>query len=293
MYISIADLFEMGYSITDDIDGVDEDHETQLFNIGYNLFVAFFDKLYPDKRLSEKVVKTTKYGVLTNVWGDDDGDAFNDFFNPRDVMELVDPVALTGTITFTNGSNIVTAASGAFETDLEVGDIVFLDGEEQYGAVVKSISNDSYLILDTDYAGTGGAGTGYVLGDETARVDKTSARFTINDEKGFYTDLDRIYFPGYDVGTYFRVRYLPEIIPITSATNRTTLKFMPFKYRHFFAKFLAAMYSVVEEEQNLTAHAELEFEKNFSGMGEQYNDSRPIIVRPSTSTGNPKYDYPQ
>lgn len=298
MNISIADLFEMGYSITDDIDGVDAEHETQIFNIGYNLFIIKFDKLYPGKRFTEKVVKSTKYGVLTNVWGDDgSGGTFNDFFQPHDVMEITDPVDLTGTVTFTTDSTAVSAVNGAFESQLEAGDIIFLDGEEQYGAVVQSITDDNNLILDAEYEGTGGAGTGKVLGVEVKDLPEKTSRFVLDesdseDEKGFYKDLDRIYFPGYNAGTYFRLRYLPEIAPITSATLRTTEKFMPFKYRHFFARYIAAMYAVVEEEQNLTAHAELEFDKNFAGMGKQYNNTKPIIVTPRTVKNNPKYDYP-
>jgi len=298
MNISIADLLSMGYSITDDIDGINEDHENDVFNIGYNLFIEKFDKLYPNKRFTEKIVKSTKYGVLTNAWGDDgDGGTFNDFFQPHDVMELDTAINLTGVITFTASSTAVSAVGGAFESELEAGSIIFLEDEEGSFAVVQSITDDDNLVIDEVYGGTGGAGTGILMGDEKKDSPEKNSRFSLDDNsednKGWFKDLTRIYFPGYTVQTYFRIRYLSEIVPIDASTPRTTQKFMPFKYRRFFARYLAAMYAVVEEEKNLTDHAELEFEKNFDGMGKQYNNSKPIIVRPRNVSGNPKYDYPQ
>lgn len=298
MLISIADLLEMGYSITDDIDGLDASHETQVFNIGYNLFIIKFDKLYPEMRLSEKVVKSTKRGVLTNAWGDDgDGGTFNDFLVPYDVIEINSPVNMTGVITFTNGSAAVSAVGGAFESDVEIGDQIFLDGEEQNFGTVESITDDDNLVLEEEYGGAGGSGIGVILGTDKQNVPKRNTRFTFEeadseDAKGFFKDLSRIYFPGYTQATYFRIRYAKEILPIDNSTPRTTEKFMPFKYRHFFARYVAAMYAVVEEEQNLTAHAELEFEKNFQGMGKQYNVSKPIEVRPRNILVDSNHNYP-
>lgn len=67
-------------------------------------------------------------------------------------------VAVTGTVTFTNGSAAVSATSGAFTTELAVGDNIYLDGEYSDGVRILSITDDDNLVLESNYLGTGGAG---------------------------------------------------------------------------------------------------------------------------------------
>lgn len=68
--------------------------------------------------------------------------------------------ALTGTMTFTNGSTAVSASGGAFTTEISVGDTIYLDGEYSDGVRVESITDDDNLVLVEEYGGTGGAGNG-------------------------------------------------------------------------------------------------------------------------------------
>ena len=77
------------------------------------------------------------------------------------VLAEANEVALTGTITFTNGSTAVSAAGdGAFTTEVAVGDYIYLDSEYANRARVASITDDDNLVLSANYAGTGGAGSG-------------------------------------------------------------------------------------------------------------------------------------
>lgn len=69
-------------------------------------------------------------------------------------------VAFTGTVTFTNGSAAVSAVGGLFTTELTVGDLIYLDAEYANIGQIKSISNNTNLVLEEVYAGAGGAGIG-------------------------------------------------------------------------------------------------------------------------------------
>ncbi len=76
------------------------------------------------------------------------------------VLAEANEVALTGTITFTNGSTAVSATGGGFLTEVAVGDSIYLDGEYANRMTVASITDDDNLVLSANYAGTGGAGNG-------------------------------------------------------------------------------------------------------------------------------------
>lgn len=96
--------------------------------------------------------------------------ADNDYFTIRAINDdktLTTPTlpeaneaAITGTMTFTSGSAAVSAAGGAFTSELSVGDLVYLDGEYASRANIASITDDDNLVLTAVYAGTGGAGSG-------------------------------------------------------------------------------------------------------------------------------------
>jgi len=65
--------------------------------------------------------------------------------------------ALTGTITFTNGSKTVTGSGSSFTTELAVGDRIQLDADATL-MKVAAIATDISLTLDNLYDDTGGAG---------------------------------------------------------------------------------------------------------------------------------------
>ena len=65
--------------------------------------------------------------------------------------------ALTGTITFTNGSATVTGSGSAFTTELAAGDFIQLDADASLKKIA-SIATDTSLTLDNLYNDTGGAG---------------------------------------------------------------------------------------------------------------------------------------
>lgn len=61
--------------------------------------------------------------------------------------------ALTGTISFTNGSTAVSASGGAFLSEIAVGDWIYETGEAANAAQVASITDDDNLVLEENYAG--------------------------------------------------------------------------------------------------------------------------------------------
>lgn len=67
---------------------------------------------------------------------------------------------LSGTVTFTNGSNQVTAVGGAFTTECAAGGRIkrAADTGQSYWAVILSIESDNALTLMAAYAGTTGTG---------------------------------------------------------------------------------------------------------------------------------------
>jgi hypothetical protein len=70
--------------------------------------------------------------------------------------------ALTGTLTFTNGSTAVTGSSTSFSSEIAAGDKIQLDAD---GTLVRvaSVTNDTALVLEELYNDTGGAGAGSVI----------------------------------------------------------------------------------------------------------------------------------
>jgi len=69
--------------------------------------------------------------------------------------------ALTGTLTFTNGSTAVTGVGTAFTTEVAAGDYIWLDADGVW-AQVSSVTDDTNLVLSAAYSGTGGTGSGAV-----------------------------------------------------------------------------------------------------------------------------------
>lgn len=72
-------------------------------------------------------------------------------------------IALTGTITFTNGNTAVTGSGSAFLSEVIVGSLVKLnaDSASAWGKV-QSIASNTSLTLASNYTGTGGAGASSV-----------------------------------------------------------------------------------------------------------------------------------
>lgn len=68
--------------------------------------------------------------------------------------------AITGTLTFTNGSADVSAVGGAFTSELSVGDLIYLDAEYAHRTTIESITDNDNLVLSVVYPGAGGAGNG-------------------------------------------------------------------------------------------------------------------------------------
>ncbi len=65
--------------------------------------------------------------------------------------------ALTGTITFTNGSKTVTGSSSLFTSELAAGDRIQLDADETL-MKIASVETNTSLTLENLYDDTGGAG---------------------------------------------------------------------------------------------------------------------------------------
>ena len=70
-----------------------------------------------------------------------------------------DDVALSGTLTFTNGDTAVTGDSTAFTTEVGKGDFIQLDADATM-VEVASVTDDTHLTLVDDYSGSGGSGSG-------------------------------------------------------------------------------------------------------------------------------------
>lgn len=73
-----------------------------------------------------------------------------------------DGTALSGTLTFSNGSAAVSGSGSAFLTEVTVGQFVRLDADLVW-AEVQSITDDNNLVLTANYSGAGGAGVGSVI----------------------------------------------------------------------------------------------------------------------------------
>ncbi len=201
----------MGSAITNDPDGLDQEHIAGVFNVGYLLFLGKFDKIHPKKRLkSFNITKADDNGTRIDNLVQEGGEDFNEFFEPYDVIR---------------------------------------------------VNDDNEKI------------------EEVGRVESV----WVND-KGYYTDLERIYLPNYSVGDNFRVRYVPEPSVIDDSTATTTKIFMPRKYAPKFAQYLAAMQDTIEEEANRTKQAPIVFEQYFRDMGKIYNWRKPQVVTPSVTS---------
>lgn len=93
-----------------------------------------------------------------------------DFGNASAYLGIGDagtPSALTGTLTFTNGSAAVSATGGAFTTEVAAGDIVRLDADDAWGEVL-SVTDNNNLTLTANYAAAGGAGAASKLAKAVA-----------------------------------------------------------------------------------------------------------------------------
>ncbi len=67
--------------------------------------------------------------------------------------------SLSGTLTFTPGSSIVTGTDSLFTTELRSGDYIMLEADG-LPVEVESVESDASLTLTTDYPGAGGSGPG-------------------------------------------------------------------------------------------------------------------------------------
>ncbi|HHQ49208.1 MAG TPA: hypothetical protein ENK19_10055 [Acidobacteria bacterium] len=92
------------------------------------------------------------------------GDAETAFSNANARLGVGDGglTALTGTLTFTNGSAAVTGTSTLFTSELAAGDWVQLDADGELYRV-ESITSDTAMTLERLYAGTGGTGAGSAI----------------------------------------------------------------------------------------------------------------------------------
>ena len=100
---------------------------------------------YSEKRRCAYEMELDK---LTNSWkgqSDYDGDA--------------EETALTGTLTFTNGNVSVTGSGTAFTTELSAGDYIILNTDE-YPHEIDSVTDNTNLVLKSNYSSTGGSGAG-------------------------------------------------------------------------------------------------------------------------------------
>lgn len=70
--------------------------------------------------------------------------------------------ALTGTITFTNGSATVTGSGSTFTTEVAAGDLIQLDGDGTLMKVI-SVETNTSLTLSNLYNDTGGAGASSLI----------------------------------------------------------------------------------------------------------------------------------
>lgn len=210
MYLTYGQILDMGSAITNDPDGIDSEHIAGVFNVGYMLFLQKFDKIHPQKRLKNlNVTKSDELGTRIDNLVQENGEDFNEFFQPYDVIEVDD---------------------------------------------------DGVKISDVDEVGS-----------------------IYDTDKGYYTNLNRIYFPNYELGSKFVVRYLPEPTLIENTTAEDTQIFMPRKYAPLFAQYLASMQDSIEEESNRLNQAPLIFDQYFKDMAKIYNWKKPQVIKPKSS----------
>lgn len=85
-------------------------------------------------------------------------------------------------------------------------------------------------------------------------------------EKGYYCTDAKIYFTGFESGSWFRVRYFPELLPFNS-TNYDLTKVKLFiiqKHLPLWVKFLNSIQANIEEEEIPIPQLEFEFDKYFT-----------------------------
>ena len=81
----------------------------------------------------------------------------------KNVMKLVSSnwvevtFSLTGTLTFTNGSDLVTGVDSKFVAEIWVGAYIRLEADAEW-AIVKSITDNTNLVLTQNYSPAGGSG---------------------------------------------------------------------------------------------------------------------------------------
>lgn len=80
--------------------------------------------------------------------------------------------ALTGTVTLTNGSALVTGSGTAFLTEVTLGQYIRLDADVTFVKAVRVLSDTQLILIDV-YAGTGGAGAGSVATGGTGTTTQT------------------------------------------------------------------------------------------------------------------------
>jgi len=116
--------------------------------------------------------------------------------------------AITGTMTFTNGSSAVTGSGCIFTTELTVGDLVYLDTEYASRARVLSIEGNNALTLGAVYAGAGGGGNG-----KRSSTHYTSAVFS-------FEQIGAFLFIGNDAATFPLSRWNgSELTPTANAPD--------------------------------------------------------------------------
>ena len=113
---------------------------------GFEIAGVYYDLYLIDSGLSGKYI-LEMYNLTTGV-------------TTYPQMAEADEVAITGTFTFTNASTAVSATSGAFSTELAVGDYIYSDGEYSDGVRIASITDDDNLVLESAYGGAGASAVG-------------------------------------------------------------------------------------------------------------------------------------
>lgn len=85
------------------------------------------------------------------------------------------PIGITGTVTMTNNSTAVSATSGNFLDELQIGQKIkrTVDGNDKW-AYVSSITDDNNLVLTSNYTGTTGTGTHKIPVNDVVTVDGRS-----------------------------------------------------------------------------------------------------------------------
>ena len=91
----------------------------------------------------------------------------------------------------------------------------------------------------------------------------------LSKEKGYFCSGNKIYFTGYTAVSWFRVRYLPEILPFASENYNNVGEaevYIAQKHLPRWAKFINAIQANIEEETIPLDQLEFEFDKYFYGM---------------------------